>query len=31
VGATEVIVVIANDRPLDVLDALVPAFAAATA
>lgn len=30
VGATEVIVVIANDRPLDVLDALVPAFAAAT-
>lgn len=26
-GATEVIVVIANDRPLDVLDALAPAFA----
>lgn len=30
-GATEVIVVIANDRPLDVLDELVPAFEAATA
>jgi alkanesulfonate monooxygenase SsuD/methylene tetrahydromethanopterin reductase-like flavin-dependent oxidoreductase (luciferase family) len=29
-GATEVIVVIANDRPLDVLDELVPAFEAAT-
>jgi len=29
-GATEVLVVIANDRPLDVLDALTPAFAAAT-
>lgn len=31
VGATEVLVVIANDRPLDVLDALSPAFDAATA
>jgi alkanesulfonate monooxygenase SsuD/methylene tetrahydromethanopterin reductase-like flavin-dependent oxidoreductase (luciferase family) len=30
-GADEVLVVIANDRPLDVLDALVPAFTAATA
>jgi len=30
-GATEVIVVIANDRPLDVLDRLVPAFDRAVA
>ncbi len=30
-GASEVIVVIANDRPLDVLDQLAPAFDAATA
>ena len=30
-GASEVIVVIANDRPLDVLDELVPAWDAATA
>ena len=30
-GADEVIVVIANDRPLDVLDELVPAWDAATA
>lgn len=29
-GASEVLIVIANDRPLDVLDALVPAFQAAT-
>jgi alkanesulfonate monooxygenase SsuD/methylene tetrahydromethanopterin reductase-like flavin-dependent oxidoreductase (luciferase family) len=29
-GADEVLVVIANDRPLDVLDELVPAFTAAT-
>lgn len=29
VGATEVIVVIANDRPLDVLDELAPAFVTA--
>ncbi len=31
VGATEVLVVIANDRPLDVLDQLSPAFDAAIA
>ena len=30
-GASEVIVVIANDRPLDVLDQLAPAFAAISA